>query len=282
MKNTNKLLVSGLALSLVLSQGVSAVAAKGTTHKKSSQKVDKNKNGMDDKWEKKYKLSGKNLAKQDKDKDGLSNLIEYKLKLNPTSKDTDKDKIPDSLEDSDKDQLSNQAEINLGTNPADADSDNDKVKDGAEKDKSGVKFANKIEDLELKIVTSKKSIQFDYELKGKKFTVNIDKKSLPKGQVVSLIKQLEHSKNLTQEETLKTIQSRLGLKVGDHLEGSVKLLNGTSFELVKDFTEVSGNQGTGKNDELKDNDSHHGQNGDHDDNDNDNGDHDGNHQGDDN
>ncbi|MED1470860.1 hypothetical protein [Bacillus salipaludis] len=282
MKKTNKLLVSGLALSLVLSQGVSAVAAKGTNQKKSSHKVDKNKNGMDDKWEKKYKLSGKNLAKQDKDKDGLSNLIEYKLKLNPTSKDTDKDKIPDGLEDSDKDQLSNQAEINLGTNPADADSDNDKVKDGTEKDKNGVKFANKIQDLELAIVTSKKSIHFEYELKSKKFIIDIEKKSLPKGQVVSLVKQLEHSKNLTQEAALKIIQSRLGLKNGDHLEGSVKLLNGTSFELEKDFTEVSENQGTAKNDDLKGNDDHHSHNGDQGDNDDDNGDQDGNHQGDDN
>ena len=109
MKNCKKVLASGLALTLLFSQGLTNVDAK------SKAKIDdKNKNGLSDKWEKKYKLTGKSMAKMDYDKDGLTTLVEYKLNLNPKSADTDKDGVLDGQEDSDKDGLSNLAEVEQG------------------------------------------------------------------------------------------------------------------------------------------------------------------------
>jgi hypothetical protein len=137
MKKQKKLLVGGLAFALLFGQGIGLAEAKGKENKPKNEKkqtiVDKNKNGIADSWEAKYKLgSGKDVAKKDNDKDGLNNLIEYQLNFNPLSADTDKDKVKDGNEDYDKDKLTNLQELQAKLNPALSDSDKDKVLDSME------------------------------------------------------------------------------------------------------------------------------------------------------
>lgn len=83
---------------------------------------DKNNNGIDDNWERRY-----NLKSEDTDKDGLSNFFEYQLNLSPITNDTDKNKVADGFEDFDNDGLYNLAEIKMGHNPKDPDMDKNKV-----------------------------------------------------------------------------------------------------------------------------------------------------------
>jgi hypothetical protein len=137
MKRQKKLLLGGLAFALLFGQGIGLVEAKGKESKPKNEKkqtiVDKNKNGIADSWEAKYKLgSGKDVAKKDNDKDGLNNLIEYQLNFNPLSVDTDKDKVKDGNEDYDNDKLTNLQELQAKLNPALSDSDKDKVLDSME------------------------------------------------------------------------------------------------------------------------------------------------------
>ncbi|MEH7307559.1 hypothetical protein V7137_21080, partial [Neobacillus drentensis] len=127
-----KMLVGGLALTVLLSPGFLSTAHASSDVKTKIKFSDRNKNGINDYWERKYKLSGKGLAKKDNDKDGLNNLQEYKLALNPKSSDTDHDKIKDGNEDADKDGLKNLLEFKLALNPKSSDSDHDKIKDGNE------------------------------------------------------------------------------------------------------------------------------------------------------
>ncbi|WP_409274623.1 right-handed parallel beta-helix repeat-containing protein [Neobacillus sp. SCS-31] len=91
--------------------------------------LDNNKNGIDDRWEKKYglELTNKLTASEDPDKDGLTNLVEYQLNLNPKSSDTDKNGVPDGYEDYDNDGLYNLAEVKLGFNPTIPDLDKTKI-----------------------------------------------------------------------------------------------------------------------------------------------------------
>lgn len=127
-----KVVVGALAASLVFSQGIGIADAKGKEPKKPV-KVDKDKNGIPDDWQAKYRLGyGKSVATKDNDKDGLNNLQEYQLNLNPISKNTDKDRLPDGQEDNDKDELTNVQELQAKLDPLKADTDNDGVKDAEE------------------------------------------------------------------------------------------------------------------------------------------------------
>lgn len=127
-----KVVVGALAASLVFSQGLGIVDAKGEAPKK-PMKVDKDKNGIPDDWQAKYHLGyGKPVATKDNDKDGLNNIQEYQLNLNPISKNTDKDKLLDGQEDNDKDGLMNQQELQAKLSPLTADTDKDGVGDAEE------------------------------------------------------------------------------------------------------------------------------------------------------
>ena len=127
--------------------------------------VDANHDGIPDKWETQYHLSGADIPKRDDDKDGLTNLQEYLAGTNPRMADTNKNGISDANEDNDKDGVNNRQEFVLGTNPllsdtnkngiSDADEDNDhdgltneqefQIKDNPnskDSDKDGISDAN--------------------------------------------------------------------------------------------------------------------------------------------
>ena len=231
MKNVKKVLAAGLAFTLLLSTGLSTVDAKGHNQKNSKQKSDMNKNGIADAWEKKYKLSGKNVAQQDKDKDGLTNLVEYKLNLNPTSTDTNKNTVPDGLEDSDKDKLSNLVEVELGTNPIDSDTDNDKIKDGNEKNNNGVAFSDLIREFEMEIQTADDKLKVEYKFKKGKSIIKVSDKTITKEMVESLVLELGTTSNLTDEKMLTIIESALGLEGPYNLEAEVEFSDGEEVEI---------------------------------------------------
>jgi hypothetical protein len=90
---------------------------------------DRDRDGLPDRWEKRYHLSTKKKSgKGDADRDGLRNRREYRLRTNPRKKDTDGDGLRDRAEvrryktnprkkDTDGDGFSDRAEIRAGTNP---------------------------------------------------------------------------------------------------------------------------------------------------------------------
>lgn len=232
MKNCKKVLASGLALSLIFSQGLTNVDAK-------AKMVDKNKNGISDKWEKKYKLKGKSIAKMDYDKDGLATLIEYQLNLNPKKADTDKDKVLDGQEDSDKDGVTNAAEIELGLKPNDSDSDDDKIKDGSEKSKAGAKLSKTIKELKFEIkAADDKEIKVEYKY-NKKGTMTIKIKDetnlLTKEIINSLVSELQDTSNVTSNDILEKIQTILNVKDISKVEFEVKYFNGHDFDAEKEY-----------------------------------------------
>ncbi len=62
--------------------------------------ADRNRDGLPDKWEKRYKLSLKvNQAQRDQDADGVVNLSEYTGGTNPRKADSDNDGVDDGSED---------------------------------------------------------------------------------------------------------------------------------------------------------------------------------------
>jgi hypothetical protein len=232
MKNMKRVLVGGLALSLLMSQGVSTASAKGHGHETKHKRVtDKNKNGLPDSWEIKYKLgTGKTVAKKDNDRDGLNNLLEYKLKLNPLSKDTDKDRVLDCEEDTDKDGVSNESEIAVGLNPSDSDTDNDRIKDGKEViGKDGIKLTDKIRSFELEIETSTHQeieVEYKFSKSGYFLKVKDSSQSITKDMINTLVNKLETTANLTEEQLATTIQSTLQLKGSFKAELEIKYFNG--------------------------------------------------------
>ncbi|WP_142383581.1 hypothetical protein [Bacillus sp. V5-8f] len=277
MKNTKKLLAGGLALTLLLSQGVSNADAKGNDKSKKEQKpkvTDKNKNGIADQWEVKYKLSsGKDIANKDNDKDGLINVIEYKLNLNPTSADTDKDKIVDGDEDTDKDGITNGAELDLGLKPDNSDSDNDKIKDGSEvQGKDGVKLSQKIREFKVDVKTShKKSIQIQYKLLKNKTFVQVKDKTgtVTKEMVESLVKDLQASSTLTKEDIISKVQAFFKLDNTYKIDAKVKYLSGKHVEIdkevkVEDKKEEEDKADSGKNQVEESDDEDHDDEDDHD------------------
>ncbi|MEY8738387.1 hypothetical protein AB9M62_01715 [Bacillales bacterium AN1005] len=135
-----KVAIGVLAASLIFSQGLQTEAKT-----KKSTVVDKDKNGISDDWQKKYKLgNGKLVAQKDPDKDGLSSLLEYQLNSNPIKKDSDGDKVSDSNEDKDKDGIINGLEVKWKLNPLKSDTDGDGISDSQE-DQDADNLTNKEE-----------------------------------------------------------------------------------------------------------------------------------------
>ncbi|CAH0346444.1 hypothetical protein [Bacillus sp. CECT 9360] len=236
MRLLNKILVSALGLSLLFSQGLTTAEAK--SHDKKSKTADKNKNGIDDKWEKKYKLSGKNVAGQDNDKDSLSNLIEYKLTLHPKTADTDKDGTLDGQEDRDKDGVGNLAEIENGLDPLNPDTDKDKIKDGEEKDKDGVLVSNKVQDLEIKIVTAdKKSITVDYKVQKKKATLKVKDTTgtVTNETITALVKELQEPNSKTQEEVVAALLGLFKIEGPFGIEMEIEYADGKELEIEEEL-----------------------------------------------
>ncbi len=106
---------------------------------------DRDADGMDDRWERRYGLNPVDGTDgtRDPDGDGLDNLREFRAGTSPISADTDSDGLSDRREivdlgsnpllaDTDGDGLTDLRETEIGTRPIDADSDDDGLSDGDE------------------------------------------------------------------------------------------------------------------------------------------------------
>ncbi len=106
---------------------------------------DRDADGMDDRWERRYGLNPADGmdGTRDADGDGLDNLREFRAGTSPISADTDSDGLSDRRElvdlgsnpllaDTDGDGLTDLRETEIGTRPADADTDDDGLRDGDE------------------------------------------------------------------------------------------------------------------------------------------------------
>jgi hypothetical protein len=100
--------------------------------KRHQKNADRNHNSIPDKWEKRFHLRGKGVAKADPDKDGLNNLAEWRSHTNPRKADSNGNGVADASEDPDRDSVDNGNEAREGTNPCKADSNGNGVKDGKE------------------------------------------------------------------------------------------------------------------------------------------------------
>jgi hypothetical protein len=79
---------------MVIAMLIAAFAVAGTASAK-----DRNKDGLPDRWEKRYDLSLKvDQAKRDQDRDGLDNRGEFRSDSNPRRDDTDDDGVEDGEE----------------------------------------------------------------------------------------------------------------------------------------------------------------------------------------
>lgn len=135
-----KVAIGILAAFLIFTQGLQTEAKS-----KKNTLIDKDKNGIHDDWQKKYKLGkGKSVALKDPDKDGLSNVLEYQINTNPNKKDSDGDKTSDYNEDKDKDGLRNGLEVKWKLNPLKFDTDGDGISD-ANEDEDTDSLSNKEE-----------------------------------------------------------------------------------------------------------------------------------------
>jgi hypothetical protein len=116
------------AVALIALLVVPATASAKRHHKN----ADSNHNSIPDKWEKRFHLRGKGVAKADPDKDGLNNLAEFRSHTNPHKADSNGNGVADASEDPDRDTVDNGNEAREGTNPCKPDSNGNGVKDGKE------------------------------------------------------------------------------------------------------------------------------------------------------
>ncbi len=100
MSRTARIVFFALIAMLLLALPSSAIAKKHSKSKsKLSRKADRNRDGLPDKWEKKYSLSLKvNQSGRDQDRDGMRNKAEWLADTNPRDKDSDDDGINDASE----------------------------------------------------------------------------------------------------------------------------------------------------------------------------------------
>lgn len=196
MKKINYVVTAGLACTLMLTP-LGSIDAKSKTSK-----YDRNKNGIHDSWEKKYKLKGKKLAQQDTDRDGLNNYTEYKLKLSPRSLDSDQDRISDANEDTDRDGLSNTIELELGTKPYTRDSDSDGILDGKERNQAGHRYEDMLKKMKIELATDTAQSRIDYHFKKKKslLRVKTNDVTVDEARVRQLIQFIESNPKMTEEE----------------------------------------------------------------------------------
>lgn len=214
MKKINYVVTAGLACALMLTP-LGSIDAKSKTSKH-----DRNKNGIHDSWEKKYKLKGKKIDQQDTDHDGLSNYAEYKLKLNPRKKDSDRDKISDANEDTDRDGLTNAVELELGTKPYSRDSDRDGVLDGKERNKAGHRYEDMLKKMKIALATETTQSQIDYHFKKKKsqLRVKTNDATVDEARVRQLIQFIEANPKMTEEELRTQLVSLFALSGSYELE----------------------------------------------------------------
>lgn len=270
----------GLLVVALFSTQISISASAKTNAKSKKEKasnVDKDKNSIPDVWQQKYKLGiGKDVAKKDKDKDGLSNIVEYCLGLNPTLKDTDKDKVYDGKEDADSDRLNNVQEIELKTNflsadtdddgitdacedkdedgldnelefeleynPSDADSDNDGVFDGEEDyDDDGIANSSELHKLKIKIVDQNKrkfSLEYEITKKGVKKKV---KDQIGIGDIDSFIENLQITSFMTKDQIIAKIKEITGISNPKEIELEINFGNGCDHNSdSKDYEDDNG------------------------------------------
>jgi hypothetical protein len=96
-------------------------------------KLDRDRDGLPDRWEKRFHLSTKRDSTQrDPDRDRVDNRNEFRQRTSPRRRDTDRDGRPDGREDRDRDGLRNAAEDATGNDPIDRDTDDDGIGDGDE------------------------------------------------------------------------------------------------------------------------------------------------------
>src|SRR4051794_20574444 len=127
-----------LVLAAVALIALLAVPATASAKRHNRKNPDRNHNSIPDKWEKRFHLHGKGMAKADPDKDSLNNLSEFRSNTNPLKADSNGNGVGDASEDPDRDGVDNGNEARERTNPCKADSNGNGVKDGkedADKDK---------------------------------------------------------------------------------------------------------------------------------------------------
>jgi hypothetical protein len=97
-----KIMTMGVAAALFVSLALvpgTALARKGHHVCPKSSRVDRNHDGLPDKWECKHNLSLRvNQARHDQDRDGLNNRGEFEAGDNPRDADTDNDGVRDGQE----------------------------------------------------------------------------------------------------------------------------------------------------------------------------------------
>src|SRR3954454_3402678 len=121
-----------LVLAAVAVIALLAVPATASAKRHSNKNTDRNHNSIPDKWEKRFHLRGKGVAKADPDKDSLNNLSEFRSRTNPLKTDSNGNGVGDASEDPDHDGVDNGNEARERTNPCKADSNGNGVKDGKE------------------------------------------------------------------------------------------------------------------------------------------------------
>ncbi|AFS71668.1 hypothetical protein [Exiguobacterium antarcticum] len=221
MKKMNYVVTAGLACTLMLTP-LGSIDAKSKTSK-----YDRNKNGIHDSWEKKYKLKGKKLAQQDTDHDGLSNYTEYKLELSPRNQDSDRDRISDANEDTDRDGLSNTIELELGTKPYTRDSDRDGILDGKERNQDGHRYEDMLKKMKIKLATETTESQIEYHFKKKKsqLRVKTNDATVDEARVRQLIQFIESNPKMTEEELRAQLISLFALSGSYQLKIELEYFN---------------------------------------------------------
>jgi hypothetical protein len=118
--------------------GVLALPTAAPAKSSSSTQADRNRDGLPDRWEKRYGLSLRfKQAGRDPDRDGLKNRDEFRAGTNPRYRDTDDDRLLDGRERP------------TGHDPLDPDSDDDGTEDGRENPGRVVRFDDGVLVIEL-------------------------------------------------------------------------------------------------------------------------------------
>jgi hypothetical protein len=115
------------------------ILAFGTATADAKSKRDRNRDGIPDRWEKRYKLSlKKNQSNRDQDRDGVRNKCEWQAGTNPRKKDSNRDGVRDGRDDPDDDGISNRVESRLRSDCGFDDSDEEEITGKIESFEDGI------------------------------------------------------------------------------------------------------------------------------------------------